>query len=75
MPSLFLVYTSWHLQLGEDGIGARDGDATSGLELGVGDLAVVNDNGVAAGAVGGGEPANALAELAVLVGSKDLSLY
>lgn len=66
------VYSSRPLQLGEDRVGARDGDATSGLQLGVGDLAVVDDNGVAAGAGGSGQPSNALAELAVLVRGKDL---
>lgn len=63
------------LQLGEDRVGARDGDAASGLLLGVDDLAVVDDDGVAAGAVRPSHPVDALAELAALVRGKDLVMY
>lgn len=74
--SRILVASAWlpeaKLQLGQDGLGAR---LVNGLGVvllaGVDDLAVVDGDGVARGALTNG-PANALAELGVGVGGEDL---
>lgn len=61
-----------NLQLGEDGVSARNGDVLGGLfALGVSDLAVVDNHGEASAAVTDG-PANLGAKLDVVVSSKDL---
>lgn len=62
-----------NLQLGENLVSSRDGNTASGLKLGVGDLAMVNDNGVTASAGRRGQPANALAELAFVIRGEDLT--
>lgn len=63
---------SMTLQLSNDGLGTRDTDAARGLLLlGVGDLAVVDDNGVASSA-GTESPAKGSGELGLVVGSEDL---
>lgn len=54
-----------HLQLGQDGRGVRSLD-TIGRLLGVGDLAVVDDEGVAAGPLAE-RPADLLGELGLCV--------
>lgn len=78
--SLLCVYVLFippfliHLELSQDTIGTSVGDAPAHLiQLGVGDLAVVNDNGITLGAVTLG-PADGVAELAVGVGHEELSL-
>lgn len=64
-----------YLQLGEDVIGTRDANgAGTLLLLGVGDLAVVDDNGVAGSALVN-SPANLLAKLGGIVSSEDLNLH
>lgn len=63
---------SMALQLSNNGIGARDADTAGGLLLlGVGDLAVVNDDGVA-GSAGTESPAESRRELGLVIGSEDL---
>lgn len=62
-----------YLQLGEDVIGTRDANSAGTiLLLGVGDLAVVDDNGVASSALVD-SPANLLAELGGIISSEDLN--
>lgn len=65
-----LIFVS--LQLGEDSLGTRLLDAGTVLDGGVGDLAVVDDDGVAGGALAL-DPANALAELGLGVTSEELA--
>ena len=59
------------LKLGDDSLGTRLLDAGSLLLGGVGNLAVVNDDGVAGGPLTG-SPTDALAELGLWVGGEDL---
>jgi hypothetical protein len=60
-----------HLEVGQDRLSARDVNAGAVLLGGVDDLAVVDDNGVASSALAL-EPAEALAELDLAIGSEDL---
>lgn len=61
-----------YLELSQDTLGTSVGNALRHLiQLGVGNLAVVNDNGITLGAVTLG-PADGLAELAVGVGHEEL---
>lgn len=63
-----------YLELSQDTVGTSVGDALRHLiQLGVGNLAVVDDNSIALGAVTLG-PADALAELAVGIGHEKLSI-
>lgn len=63
-----------YLELSQDTLGTSVGDALRHLiQLGVGNLAVVDDNSIALGAVTLG-PADGLAELAVGIGHKELSI-
>lgn len=62
------------LQSSQDGLGTRLVNAAALLLSSVDDLAVVNDNGVTASALAHG-PADALAELGLGVGSKDLRVH
>lgn len=59
------------LQLGKDGIDARDADIAGWFLLGVDDLAVVDDDGVARSARAEG-PAEGLAEGGLIVGCEEL---
>lgn len=59
------------LQLGQDGRGVRSLDTTTLGLLGVGDLAVVDDEGVAAGPLAH-RPAELLGELGLCVGREHL---
>lgn len=64
-----------YLQLGKDVIGTRDANGTGALFLlGVGNLAVIDDNGVAGSTLVDG-PANLFAELGGIISSEDLVLH
>jgi len=58
------------LQLGKDSVDARDSDFLAGFIFGVDDLAVVDDDGVAAGS-GTERPADAAAELGLVIGQEE----
>lgn len=60
------------LQLLQDGVNARDGDSLElGLDLGVGDLSVVDDGSPAAVAVPRSRPADLVGQLGLEVASED----
>jgi hypothetical protein len=73
--ALTFFFCAFFLQLGNNGIGTRNSNAPTRLLLGIGDLAVVNDNSVAAGTGRGHEPANAGAKLELIIRSKDLTQF
>lgn len=61
-----------YLQLGQDGLSARDGDAAGLLLLGVGNLSVVDDDGVPGSTAAVTEvPADALGKADAVVRGKD----